>query len=104
MRELVEQLHFYFLNPFLQLIFFLVIAYVIMSWLFALGIVSHYNRYPALRQVYDALHSFVEPITKPFRRVIPNIGRLDLSVLFLLMAIAFIRDYAIPKLISFIPI
>ena len=103
MRELVEQLHIYFINPFLQLIFWLVIAYVIMSWLVAFGVVTLHNRSPAIRQIYEALQRFVEPFARPFRRVLPNLGQLDLSVLFLLMTIAFLRDYAIPKLITFIP-
>lgn len=103
MRELVEQLNSYFLNPFLQLVFWLVIAYVIISWLVAFGVVSLQSQSPALRQIYETLQRFVEPFARPFRRVLPNLGQLDLSVLFLLMTIAFLRDYAIPKLITFIP-
>lgn len=103
MRELAENLYLYFLNPFLQIIFWLVIAYVIMSWLVALGIVSFYNQKPMLRQVYVSLERLVEPLVRPIRRVIPNLGQIDLSVLFLLMTIAFVRGYAAPKLISLIP-
>ncbi len=74
-----------------------------MSWLVAFGVVSQYNRHSALLKAYETLHRLVEPLASPIRRVIPNLGQLDLSVIFLLMAIAFVRDYAVPKLITFIP-
>jgi len=43
-------------------------------------------------------------VARPIRRFIPPIGRLDLSVLIILLSIPFLRDYAIPRLISLIPI
>jgi len=76
----------------LNLYFFLILAYVILSWVSTGG----YNPAAAL------LNGVVEPLLAPFRRWIPSIGGLDLSPLIAIIAIQFIM-LLMPSAQSLIP-
>ncbi len=102
MQELFIALHGYFLSPLLTVYFFCIFGYVILSWLMVGGVVDMRNQ--TVQAIYGFLNSIIEPVARPIRRFIPPIGRLDLSVLIILLSIPFLRDYAIPRLISLIPI
>jgi len=60
--------------------FFLVIAMVILSW------VGRGMRHPVIPLVYQ----LTEPLLRPVRRVIPPIAGIDLSPLFVLIALRFL--------------
>ena len=62
---------------FLRIYFFIIIAYVILSW------ISPGNYNPAA----NLLSSMAEPVLAPLRRLIPPIGGLDLSPLFAILAL-----------------
>ena len=102
MSNLLGALHVYFIYPILTLYFFCILAYVILGWLMIAGVVD--NRNQTLRSIYSFLFQIIEPVARPIRNVIPPIGRLDLSVLIILLAIPFVRDYAIPQIIRAIPV
>lgn len=68
------------LMTFLWTCFFLILAAVILSW------VGPGARHP----VVPLVHQLTEPMLRPFRRVIPPLGGLDLSPLFALIAIQFL--------------
>lgn len=91
-------LHVYFLSPILTLLFFLVFAWVIAGWLVSFGVIDMRNS--NARAIVGFLASIVEPMCRPFRRLIPPInGVLDLSPLLVLLIIVFLRDWAIPQLL-----
>lgn len=100
MRDLFWALHSYFIAPILTIYFFCLLAYVILGWLMVGGVVD--NRNQTVRSIYTFLHSIIEPVAAPIRRFIPPIGQLDLSIMLLALTILFTRDWAIPRLISFI--
>ncbi|MEM7766464.1 MAG: YggT family protein [Pseudomonadota bacterium] len=102
MQSFLFALYAYFLNPILTLLFFVLLIYVVFSWLFTLGIVSMQN--PTARQIYDLLSSVIEPLARPIRNVIPPMGQLDLSIFVLALAILFTRDWALPTIIRAVPI
>jgi len=77
------------------------IGYVILGWLMIGGVVD--NRNQTVRSIYSFLNQIIEPIARPIRRIIPPIGNLDLSVLVIALAIPFLREYLIPRLILLIP-
>ena len=60
--------------------FFLIIGMVILSW------VGRGWRHPVVPLVYQ----LTEPVLRPFRRLIPPLGGIDLSPLFALIAIRFL--------------
>jgi len=102
MRELLFALYTYFLSPLLSLLLIAILVYVVISWLFSFGVVSQHNQ--AARSVYSFLDSAIYPLVRPIRNLVPPLGQLDLSVLLLALIIIFTRDYALPRLISFVPI
>ncbi len=101
MRDLLAALHVYFVSPILTLLFFAIVVYVIMSWLFAGGVIQGHN--PTARNIWSMLHGVIEPMARPLRRILPRLGQFDLSVLVIILAIPFVRDFAIPRLIALVP-
>lgn len=63
----------------------LVIAYVLSSFLFALGVRPGYNRY--LDAVLGFLRDVCEPFLRIFRRFIPMVGPFDLSPIVALLVL-----------------
>ncbi len=70
-----------------------VIAAVVFSWLIAFNVVNAYN--PFVRSLWQALGAVTEPFLKPIRRVMPDLGGLDLSPIVLLLACLFLRSVVI---------
>jgi YggT family protein len=84
------------MNPFVVLIltildiyWWVVIAMVIMSWLLAFNVVNIHN--PFVRQVNFVLHRLTEPLLRPIRQFMPDLGGLDLSPVVLFIGIIFVR-------------
>ncbi|MEI9996049.1 MAG: YggT family protein [Rhizomicrobium sp.] len=69
----------------LSLAMLVVIVSVIMSWLIVLGVLNMSN--PTVRQVLRTLDALTEPLYRRVRRVIPPVGNLDLSPLFVWLAL-----------------
>jgi YggT family protein len=66
-----------------------IIASVILSWLTAFGVVNPYN--PVVRAIWQALNAVTEPLLRPIRNALPNLGALDISPLVLLLACFFVQ-------------
>ena len=69
----------------LNIVWFLVLAQVIMSWLINFGILN--TGQPAVVQIWQSLNKLLEPIYGPIRRVVPSLGGLDLAPLVVLIGI-----------------
>lgn len=67
-----------------------VIASAIASWLVAFGVVNTRNQF--IRVVVDVLYRVTEPVLRPIRRVLPNLGGVDISPVILLLGLFFIRS------------
>jgi len=61
----------------------IVIAQVIMSWLVAFGVINTYNR--AVAQIGEVLYRLTEPALRPIRRLLPDLGGIDISPIILLL-------------------
>ena len=70
-------------------IWILIIA-VVMSWLISFKVVNTTNRFVYL--IADFTYRVTEPALRPIRRILPNLGGLDISPIVLLMLIWFLRD------------
>lgn len=73
---------------FLKILFWSMIISVILSW------VAPGSRSPGAELV--AL--ITEPVLAPFRRLIPNLGGLDISPIFAFIAIQLLQSWVIPRL------
>ena len=68
----------------------IVIASAIMSWLVAFGVVNVSNKF--IRMVVDVLYRLTEPALRPIRRIVPDLGGIDISPVILLLGLFFIRS------------
>ncbi len=68
----------------------IVIASAIMSWLVAFGVVNVRNQF--IRMVVDFLYRVTEPALRPIRRLLPNLGGVDISPVILLLLLFFLRN------------
>ena len=74
----------------LWLYWLIIIIYVIMGLLINFGVVNAYNR--AVSAIYEFLMRITEPVLRPIRRILPNMGPVDLSPVVVLILIWFLRS------------
>jgi YggT family protein len=74
----------------IDLYIWVVIAGAILSWLIAFNVVNTQNRF--VYSVADMLYRITEPALRPIRRVLPNLGGIDISPVILILSLLFIRD------------
>jgi YggT family protein len=72
------------------IVFWLVIAMVIMSWLLAFNVLNNSNS--VVRQINYGLHRLTEPLLGPIRRRMPDLGGIDISPIVLLLGLMFIQQ------------
>ncbi|MEP5731501.1 MAG: YggT family protein [Sulfitobacter sp.] len=73
----------------LNIVYFIVIAHVIMSWLINFQVLN--LRQPLVAQIWEGLNRLLEPIYNRVRRVLPQMGGLDLAPLVVLIGVAVAR-------------
>lgn len=84
------------LNPFIDLIStiltlynWVLIVWIILSWLTAFNIVNRYQ--PFVQKLSYALHQLTEPILSRIRRFMPDLGAIDLAPIVLFLLLHFIQ-------------
>ncbi|HEX6103601.1 MAG TPA: YggT family protein [Alphaproteobacteria bacterium] len=77
------------ISSLIDLYMWVVIIYVVLSWLVAFEIINTRNQF--VRTVGDFLYRLVEPALRPFRRILPNLGGVDLSPLALIVVLLLIQ-------------
>ena len=80
---------FWLIDTVLTIALWIVIAHVVMSWLLQFGVIDGRNHF--VRQIWHGVHSLTEPMYRPIRRVLPNMGGLDLAPLVVCIAILFLQ-------------
>ena len=69
----------------------IIIGSAIFSWLYAFNVVNSNNRFVAM--IGEFLYKATEPALRPIRRIMPDLGGLDISPIVLLIAIFFVRTF-----------
>jgi YggT family protein len=80
----------YLVELVLEIVVWIVIASAIMSWLVAFGVVNVRNQF--IRVIVDLLYRLTEPVLRPIRRLLPNLGGVDISPVVLLVGLAVVRE------------
>ena len=75
----------------------IIIASAILSWLVAFGVINVRNQF--IRMVVDFLYRITEPVLRPVRRVLPNLGGIDISPIIVIIIIWFIQIVILPVLL-----
>lgn len=72
-----------------QLLIWGLIGWAILSWLIAFNVVNLHNR--VVRTISDSLDRLFRPMLRPIRRVMPDMGGIDLSPMVLVLVIMLIQ-------------
>jgi len=68
---------------------FMIFAHFIMSWLISFNVLN--VQQPFVAQVWYSLQRILDPIYRPIRRFMPDLGGIDLSPIVALIGIEIIR-------------
>jgi YggT family protein len=74
----------------LQIYIWLLIAAAVLSWLVAFNVVNTRNQVVAT--VGDFLYRLTEPLLRPIRSMMPNLGGIDVSPVILILLILFLEN------------
>lgn len=80
---------FWLLETLLDLYFWAVILAAVFSMLAAFGILDTRNR--AVWMIGDFLYRVTEPVLRPIRNILPNLGNIDISPLIVLLLIQVVQ-------------
>ncbi|MCY6383311.1 YggT family protein [Hoeflea prorocentri] len=69
----------------------IIIGSAIFSWLYAFNVVNTGNRFVGM--IGDFLYRATEPALRPIKRIMPDLGGLDISPIILLLIIFFLRRF-----------
>ncbi|SCW67103.1 YggT family protein [Sphingobium faniae] len=84
----------------LDVLWWIIIIQAIMSWLIAFNVINTYS--DVVRTIITVLDRITAPIYNPIRRVMPDLGALDLSPMVVLLAILIIRQAILPPLFGLV--
>ena len=73
----------------LQVLVWVIIAQVIISWLVAFNVINTQSNF--VRTLLDALDKMTAPLYRPIRKVLPDFGGIDFSPIVLILAIQILR-------------
>ncbi len=73
----------------LDVVWFIVIIHIIMSWLLNFNVLN--RNQPLVWQIWTGLERLLEPMYAPIRRILPEMGGLDLAPLVVIIAIYALR-------------
>ena len=83
----------------LDVVWFVRIAHIIMSWLINFQVLNLGQ--DLVRSIWFGLNRLLEPIYAPIRRVLPNLGGIDLAPLVGLLAVYAIRIVLMNNIAAF---
>ncbi len=69
----------------LQLYTYVIVISAVLSWMLAFNVLNYSNQF--VRSVWTALNALTEPLLRPIRNIMPNLGAVDISPVILLLAI-----------------
>lgn len=72
----------------LQVLSWIIIIQVILSWLFAFNVINPQSGF--MRTLVEAMERLTAPLYRPIRKILPDFGGIDFSPLVLLLAIAIV--------------
>ena len=72
-----------------QLFIYVLIASAVLSWLVAFNVVNVRN--PIVAQIGEVLYRITEPVLRPIRNLLPNLGGIDISPVILILLLQAFR-------------
>jgi YggT family protein len=88
---------FTFISLLLTLYIYILVAAAVMSWLIFFNVVNPRNQFVSM--VAEFLYRITEPVLRPVRNVLPNLGGIDISPIIVIIIIWFIQIVVLPVLL-----
>lgn len=85
-----------FISYLLTLYVYILIAAAVLSWLIAFNVVN--TRHGAVAMIAEFLYRITEPVLAPIRRMLPNLGGIDISPVIVILLIVFIQSVILPNI------
>jgi len=85
---------FWFISQLLRLLQYAIVATAIISWLVAFDVINLRNR--VAYSIAHFLDQVTRPVLRPFQRIIPPLGGVDISPLIVLLLIYGLRVIVLP--------
>ena len=82
----------------LNVAWWIIIVQAILSWLIAFNVINTSN--DIVRSIWIALDKLTEPLYRPIRRVMPDLGALELSPMVVLIIIIILQGPGLTALAS----
>lgn len=82
---------FYILSELVQIYSFVLIVYVILSWLTAYNVVNPRNQ--VVMAISRITSQMCEPVLTPIRKMVPSFGGLDISPIILIILLNAVNRY-----------
>jgi len=83
----------------LDVLWFFIIAHVIMSWLINFQVLNLHQQFVA--QIWYGLNRLLEPIYRPIRRILPDMSGIDLAPLVALIGVYALRIILTNNMMAF---
>ncbi len=77
----------------IQIYTWVIIVSAVLSWLIAFNVINKQNRF--VYTVVDVLYRVTEPALAPIRRILPDLGGVDISPVVLLLLLYFLQNLII---------
>lgn len=77
----------------IDIYWWILIASAIFSWLYAFNVVNPRNQ--VVGTIGNMLFRLTEPVLRPIRNILPDLGGIDISPIILLLILFFIRQFLI---------
>jgi YggT family protein len=85
-----------FISALITLYIYIIIAGAVMSWLIAFNVINPYNQF--VRSLWQGLTAVTEPVLRPIRRRMPDLGGIDISPVVLIIACWFLQGVVLPNI------
>jgi YggT family protein len=76
----------------------IIIIQAIISWLVAFNVINTSSDF--VRSILYALDRMTEPLYRPIRKIMPDLGALDLSPMVVLLAIIILQQAIVPAIFA----
>ncbi len=79
----------------LNVVWWIIIVQAVFSWLIAFNIINMQS--DLVRNLYMTLEKITEPLYRPFRRIMPDFGALDLTPMVVLILVIILQRVVLPN-------
>lgn len=84
----------------LDIYWWIIIGAAVFSWLYAFNVVNPRNQF--VGTVGNMLYRLTEPVLAPLRRLLPDLGGIDISPIIVLLILFFLRQFLLTTVLSLV--